>query len=190
VRLFVAFQLPARILEALAAWTAIHRPHLPAARWQRPEMSHLTLAFLGEIDATCRPRLEAELEAAFAGAPPVAVRLCDVGSFPARGAGARAIWIGVEADRELVALRDAVVGAALATAGAERRNTRPFAPHITLARCRPPWSAAAVARLRSAGRELPSAPFRLAEGTLFASDLRPTGAVHTPLAVFPLRSGA
>jgi 2'-5' RNA ligase len=70
--------------------------------------------------------------------------------------------------------------AAAAEAGVER-ETRPFRPHITLAR--PLRKVDARAWL---DREIPGGdPIRPTRVTLFRSDLAPNGSVYVPLARFP-----
>ena len=65
--------------------------------------------------------------------------------------------------------------------GGVEPERRPFRPHVTLARLRDPWPAAAVAAFRAAvdGAALP--PYRCGAGVLYASRLHPSGAVHTPV---------
>lgn len=117
---------------------------------------HVTLRFLGEVDAAdVAQRLrEVELPACVAHLGPATVRL-----------GARQIVVpvrGVEALAEVVG----------DLTGVGHRDDRPFFGHLTLARTRP-----------GAGDELVgisvSGAFDVGEIALVASDLRPEGAVYT-----------
>lgn len=189
MRLFVAFELPERVRQAIESWVAAQRPHLPRAQWVTTRNLHLTLSFLGDTDPGQLPAIEEALDAAFAEAPPLAMRLTEVGGFP-KGGAARVVWVGVDADPDLAGIQAQVASAVRTALPAAQLDGRAWKPHITLARCAPPWPLASVGRLQVAGRALPSLPFRIAEGVLFASELQPTGAVHTQVAVFPLRGGA
>jgi 2'-5' RNA ligase len=50
MRLFVAFDLPSAVRNALATLAQRLKPECPAARWVRAESMHVTLKFLGETD--------------------------------------------------------------------------------------------------------------------------------------------
>jgi len=101
-------------------------------RATRGETIHLTLAFLGDVDANRLPALAA-LGAAVAGAaPPFALKLDLVGGY----GDARVAWLGAEPVPAPLAALAARLNAALA-AGGFRVDHRPFAAHVTLARkCR------------------------------------------------------
>lgn len=186
MRLFVAFELPDAVRQALVAWSNAQRPLLPPARWIPAQNFHLTLSFLGETDPGCLPMLEEALDTAFADAPPLAMRLAGPGVFPDDRA-ARVMWVGIDADTDLDCVQNAVVAAVRSTIPNGARDDWPFSPHVTLARCRPAWPASTVRRLDAAAGELPSLPFRVAEGVLFASERNNDGAVYTKVAVFPMR---
>ena len=47
-RLFTGIEVPAEIRLALSA----HRGGLPGARWVDPDQYHMTLRFIGDVDAT------------------------------------------------------------------------------------------------------------------------------------------
>jgi 2'-5' RNA ligase len=104
-----------------------------APRWVRPEQAHMTLAFIGHVDA---PALEALVAAASRpyDQPSFEIGFGGVGIFPAHGAP-RVLSLGVRDGRaELEALRNLVV--ARLTALAIPFDTKPFRPHLTLARWR------------------------------------------------------
>lgn len=187
MRLFVAFEVPAETRRALDACTRRLRRRLPAARWVQPQAIHLTLFFLGETDPDLLPALGGELRSVFAGGEPMTLRLGDFGAFPPRGRR-RVLWVGVEADGDLAALQGRVAAAteralALDPEAAERR---PYRPHLTLARCKPPWRAAAVEPFIAASASLEAAPFTIDHGSLIASELHPSGARYRTIETYPL----
>ncbi|HEV3410315.1 MAG TPA: RNA 2',3'-cyclic phosphodiesterase, partial [Chthoniobacterales bacterium] len=127
-RLFVAIDLPPSVTELLVSLN----PHLPGARWLKPEQMHLTLSFLGNVGPVAEDELRDRLSA---------IRftrffmpVSSVGAFPAKGRP-RVLWAGVgKGHPQLFHLHKRVQEAALG-AGLEP-DLRAWHPHITLARCR------------------------------------------------------
>jgi 2'-5' RNA ligase len=142
-------------------------------RWARPETYHLTLRFLGEVEAVRLGALAARVAEAVAGVAPFELRLGAVVAFPGPRRP-RVIAATVEPEAPLAALARCVE-AAVVRAGLPP-DERPFRPHLTLGRVRD----RAHPDLAAAG-PLAAQPFRVAEVVLFRSDLREGGALHTPL---------
>jgi len=161
------------------------RKSLPAASWTRPESWHLTLRFLGEIGEEQAKRFAAEIASAASAVSAVALPAGGPVVFPPRGRP-RTLGVGFE---------EAAVEAALgAVARAGERaareigcqpQTRPFRAHVTLARLREPWPAAAVAQAVGAVASWRIPPFSVRGVVLYRSRLDPAGAVHTPLQEWP-----
>ncbi len=143
MRLFVAIELPEAVREA-AAIAGSRRDAWPAASWVRADNLHLTLVFLGEVDPATLAPLEAALRRHLAPLAPWRARLDGAGAFPPQGA-LRVVWVGVEPAAPFVALA-AAVRAACREVGLAVED-RAFAPHLTLARCRPTWRASERERL-------------------------------------------
>ncbi|HNZ97239.1 MAG: RNA 2',3'-cyclic phosphodiesterase [Acidobacteria bacterium] len=183
MRLFVAVAIPEAHRQRLGERLRALGPASPRARWERAEKLHLTLRFLGEVAPQRLPELEAALAGATASASPLTVRLTAGGAFPPAGR-ARVLWVGAEPEAGLVTLQQAVATAVAPFA--EREEGRPFRPHLTLARCDPPWEAREVARFVSElGTPAPE-PFPVTACQLVESRLGPGGARHTGIASFPL----
>jgi 2'-5' RNA ligase len=95
----------------------------PVDRW------HLTLAFLGEVEADRLPDVERAL-AAVAPPGPLRLRLSGGGSFGrARSA---VLWAGVDGDLDGLARLHAGLRGALVATGLPH-DERPFTPHLTVA---------------------------------------------------------
>ncbi|MEM7349684.1 MAG: RNA 2',3'-cyclic phosphodiesterase [Acidobacteriota bacterium] len=189
MRLFVAFEMPSEVRQALDEHTRAVRSQLPKARWVRPDTIHLTLAFLGETDPTNLPALHRELGAAFASFAPMRLRVEALGAFPPRGKR-RVVWAGIGTEGQLVDLQARVAAAveeALGDAAPEVDRLR-FHPHLTLARCKPGWPAGAVERLTAVVGEPAIVPFTVEHGSLVASELRPEGPRYRTIETYPLRS--
>jgi 2'-5' RNA ligase len=176
VRAFVALELDAGLREAVGELQARLRPRLGGIRLARPEGIHLTLRFLGDTSPAQVETLRPRLAAAALGCPACEARARGIGTFPERGRP-RILWLGLEVPPSVLELQEACERAARA-AGFEREE-RPFRAHLTLGR----W------RERASRPELPPVelgPTRLDTLVLFRSELRPDGAVYTPLGRFAL----
>ena len=176
VRAFVALELDARLRQAIGELQRRLRPRLGGIRLVRPEGIHLTLRFLGPTSPAQIETLRPLLAAAAAACPPAEVRVAGIGTFPERGSP-RVLWLGLDVPPTILELQRACERAARA-AGFER-EVRPFRAHLTLGR----W------RDRAPRPDLPAADLgttRLDALVLFQSDLKPDGAVYTPLVGLPL----
>lgn len=180
LRLFFAVGLPDDLKQQAGGHAARLRRDFPHAKagWERPEKMHLTLKFLGDVDASRVPSLTAAAERSAAGLSPFGLTAEGAGSFPPHGAP-RVLWLG---------LRDEAGGLALLQRRLEeeceregfQREPRPFKPHLTLARIRAPQGARELA---DAHRRTPFGPFdfRVSELTLVRSQLGPGGSRYTPI---------
>ena len=178
LRAFIALEIEAGMRERIAAAMADLKRGIPDARWAPREQLHLTLRFLGDVSRETLARITPALESAAAECPAAEAKVAGLGMFPERGSP-RVLWLGIDLPSAVSALQTACEAAAVA-AGLPREN-RPFRPHLTLARWREP------AR-RPTLPPLDLGPTHLARLILFRSELKPQGAVHTPLAEFALGS--
>lgn len=149
-------------------------------RMVRAEQLHVTLVFLGEVDAALSRAVVHACEAPIPRAP-YAVSFAGLGTFPAEGAP-RVLWLGMVRG---AAETQAVHGELLARLAPLElgMEARAFTPHLTLGRWR-------QGRPRDR-RALPSRPTTIATMevdavTIFQSRLESDRAVHTVLARAPL----
>ena len=185
MRLFVALEIPSAVRDNLAALIGELRAadalsSKNKVRWVRPENLHVTLKFMGNVDAGRLDAICAALgEGSSAGI--VELRFRGVGFFPNEKRPG-VLWTGIAASANLAPL------AAEIDAWLEKlriaRETREFAPHLTLARFDPPGISD---KLRAAAQENATHEFgtvRTGEFHLFESKTRPTGAEYTRLSSF------
>jgi RNA 2',3'-cyclic 3'-phosphodiesterase len=125
-RLFTALELP----EAVVGQLTLARGGVVGARWIEPEDYHITLRFIGDVDARAASDIAETLGGI--GRPRAPVRFEGLSSFG--GAKPRAIIARVRAERALVDLQ-AEQERRLRRVGLEP-ETRKFLPHVTLARLR------------------------------------------------------
>lgn len=169
MRTFIALELPEPFADDVAALSRCLRRAVDG-RFMRRETYHLTLAFLGDVDEDGASRAIGALERACAGRLPVPLAATGLGKFGKPHDCT--LWLGIEPAPELMdlaqAVRDELTHAGLTF------DTKPFLPHITLAR-----------RVRMPRGDLGSlvfpAPARAARVTLYKSTLTQEGAVYKPL---------
>jgi len=181
VRLFVAAIPPPGLAQQLAeAAAALARPEL---RVTPAENVHVTIHFLGEVDADAVAALEAGLTAVCAHREPTTLTLDAIA--PGPPGRPRMIWATAKASPEYAAIVNAVAAAAVPHAP-NARTARPGTPHLTLARLR---GRAHLQRWPDP-RPLEDATIPLTELALVHSTLGKHGAAYTTLATLPLGAQA
>jgi 2'-5' RNA ligase len=157
------------------------RAGYPGFTWIGPERWHVTLAFLGEISSGQRHRLAEALTPLASSIAPLPATLSGSGAFPSP-VRARILWVGVAApglDALAAGVRRSARTARIAF------DSKPFRPHVTVAR----------ARHETAGRDVPhllrkllvadGAAWEISRLVLFESSGGPHPA-YTELASWPL----
>ncbi len=187
-RLFVAIRIPDQIKAAMAIAQSELRHALPerGVTWTEPEQFHLTLKFLGQVEAQRVPALAQKLGAACHGFSALRLRAERVGAFPSPRSP-RVIWAGLADGTG----RLAQVQAAVEEASSDFTNEPPgkkFSGHVTLGR---------VKRLNRRDAQLLAAwldrtavrsfgEWTATEVELMRSELSSAGARHTCMGTFPL----
>ena len=183
MRLFVAFELPDRVREAIADALASLSAQLPPARWIPGENLHLTLAFLGEVAADGVPALHSALHRVFEGAEPHRLTLGSGGTCPPCRP-ARLAYVSVEGGGELAAVQGGVQKACAKALGRQPEH-RTFHPHVTVARARRRWPREAVEKFLASTADLEQT-WRVRRGLLVESRLHPDDARYSVVEVYPL----
>lgn len=177
-RLFVAIELPDAIKDDIIAL----RQELSGARWVHSSQLHLTLRFIGETDDQTAEAIKISLAAT--GGAPFQLAMSGVGHFPRRGEP-RILWVGMRWDDHLTLLQQGVE-LAVQQAGVPG-ETRPFAPHITIARLKGTPSRM-VTTFEQRHRAFASPPFPVTAFYLFRSIFSAQTVTHEKLATFHLSS--
>ncbi len=184
IRTFIAVTLAVSTAEEIAKVQAQLREVKADIGWVRAENMHLTLKFLGDIDCTqVAPILEV-LHTTLQAQPALSVLAQGLGGFP-NLKRPRVVWAGLIGDT-LTTVSHAVETALVALNFPMHK--RPFRPHITLGRVRSQrgWSDV-LARVQQY-KQTHFGESIIDQVTLYQSDLRPSGAVHTPLGSIPLQA--
>lgn len=178
MRAFVALSLPRSVHGELEAAAAPLRS-LGDVRWTPPEQWHVTLKFLGDIDAATATSMAAHVQRTPARS--LRLRLEGLGQFPPRGP-ARVLWAGLAGDRDQLAVWAAELDAAASELGVPS-ETRPFHAHITLGRLRTPRGAATLqAAMKAHGTNVRGAVFEPAAVALLQSELGADGSIYREVA--------
>jgi 2'-5' RNA ligase len=173
LRLFVACDLPREIERAVRTWQ--HKELASHDDLRVAPTLHLTLAFLGSIDAAGVTDLERILGGITWSR--VECRLKEPLFLPAHG---KRRVVALELDDPAGGLRrlQAEVSDGLAAEGLYEPEKRPWLPHVTVARFRRPGYPFSLQNVNVGA-------FGVVRMVLYSSDLKPGGAVHSPLADFP-----
>jgi len=171
-RLFLALAPDPATRQAIAEISAAARRAAgdlaPALRWVAPENLHVTLHFLGDVDARAGDRVLAGLETPLAVAV-VDVRLHELGTFPP-APPPRVLWVSLTPPAPLETIHGAL--ASRVTAAGLPVDPRPFSPHVTIARVRDrdrPRTRDLLTRVQSVA--IPATHWHVDHATLFESDL-------------------
>jgi 2'-5' RNA ligase len=181
IRAFIAIELDDAVRRAAAKVARALRegPGGDRVRWVRPENLHVTLRFLGDVESARVPSIARNLREAVAGLDSFPMHLGPVGAFPS-ARRPRVVVIDVAPREPLEQLAEAVERAVVKE-GLEPEKRR-FRPHLTLGRASGRAFPPVTAPVTAVGESLV-----VDEIVLFRSELRRSGAIHTPLECIALR---
>ncbi len=202
MRTFIAIELSDEMRAGLGRVVRALRGHLRGAgvaegalRWSGVEKAHVTLRFLGETSADQVEHVKGGLAAMLRDQAPFVLTLTGLDCFPSCARPA-VVWVGITGD--MAALGD-LQGRVeqLAQSAGFPAETRPYSPHLTLARVKRQISSPQQRQLGAALAAFRAAPpldlsdlgtVHVQEVTFIHSDLRPTGSVYTPLGHFAFKN--
>ncbi|EWG10588.1 RNA 2',3'-cyclic phosphodiesterase [Cytobacillus firmus] len=128
---FFAVKLPDETKKKLKEYMESVSLKLPFSRWVHHEDYHITLAFLGSASEEKLQKAARLIADSIRNEPSFTLHICKLGVFGKQDAP-RIFWCGTQQAKHLHDLRSKVYSACQ-EAGFEL-ETRPFKPHITLAR--------------------------------------------------------
>ncbi len=135
IRAFIAVELPGEVTPFLARLqNDLGKLEQAPVKWVDPESIHLTLKFLGNIDAHKVDAIAAAISGAAKGIGPLRLRLGAPGTFPNVRAP-RVICIGLEGQTDRLSALHRNIERALVPLGFSPEERR-FSPHLTLGRVR------------------------------------------------------
>ena len=177
-------QAAGRLVEKLRKGIQFTKAH---PSWVRLDNQHFTVVFLGNRS----PEQVEQIKAALADLPgqiaPFRVEVTGLGVFP-NERNPRVLWLGVRDGAQGFAnLYDKII-ARLRPVGFEPES-RPFHPHLTLARIKSFRGAAEMMSIVRSHQNEPCGEYTASGLTFFRSQLHPAGATYTPLAHWDFERG-
>lgn len=186
IRTFICIEIPDSIRARIDRLQTTLKDIDGQVSWTKPSNIHLTLKFLGEVEASRIPRVCDALERAAKGIERFEIAVGGVGCFPSIRSP-RVLWVGFsEVPEPLKRLYDNIEDE-LDREGFAREK-RKFSPHLTIGRLRGPKNAAHLAELLIESG-FTAETFKATEVIVMRSELKPTGSIYTPQCVIGLVPG-
>jgi RNA 2',3'-cyclic 3'-phosphodiesterase len=154
-------------------------------KWVDPRSVHLTLKFLGNVDAARVKEIAGALRAALVGTAPSSIMVAGAGTFPPGRRNVRVIWLGITEGKAALVEMARQVDEACASLGFAREE-RPFSPHLTLGRVR--RESGRLGELAAGVAAVQFNPLKvdIDRVNLMRSELSPKGPIYTVLESFAL----
>ncbi len=181
VRSFIAIELPDELKLELSQLQAQLRLGEPSwVKWVDPYGIHLTLKFLGNVAVNMLNDITGAMEGAVLGIPSFHLKLKEVGVFP-NLRRVQVAWVGISGEVDKLGQLQQRIESNLAPLGFAPES-RPFVPHLTLARLR---DQASLAERQRFGQLIASTGFEAAHTItvdaidLIRSQLTREGAIYS-----------
>ena len=188
IRSFIAVDLPEETRKLLEDIQRELKQCGAAVRWVKPRSIHLTLKFLGNIQAAQVENIAQAVAREIRDQPPITLRPAGLGAFPSLRKP-RVLWVGMEGEVQRLNGIQAQVENALEPLGFVREK-RGFRPHLTIGRVKDRRRLQSLVDTMATLDMEPFNSFDADEIILYKSDLRPTGAIYTKLHRMPLAAPA
>jgi len=184
MRSFFCLELDQITKDRLADAVAILKKTDARMRWVRPELMHITLKFLGDIDPNQIIEYQSFAQSAANKSQPFQLRLNKLGAFP-NFDKPRVIWAGASNVPDALNQLHATLDQQLETFGFRREKL--YTPHVTLGRVKESDKnlLSTLAELVQSTSMRPSA-FKVNGITLMGSVLGSGGPSYTPVFQVPL----
>ena len=190
IRSFIAIELPEEVKTGLNRLQAeLKLPQHTFVKWVAPEGIHLTLKFLGNTPPQKVAEITGVMEQASQEVSPFQLEITEVGAFP-NMRQPRVLWLGIRGDIDKLVAWQQRIDSGLVPLGFAK-ETRPFTPHLTLARLR---EGVSPGDRRDFGELVMKTPtevnykINVNSLSLMKSQLLPGGAVYSRLAEVKLKS--
>jgi len=135
IRSFIAIELPAELkLELVQLEARLKSGEQLGVKWVDPDGIHLTMKFLGNIAVDRVEGITRAMEEAVRGISPFQLKVKELGVFP-NFKRVQVAWVGLSGEVDKLAQLHKRIESNLTPLGFAPES-RPFAPHLTLARLR------------------------------------------------------
>ncbi len=186
LRTFLGISLADALRANLDLWTRAMEPNLNGVRWVPAAQMHVTLQFLGEIDAEVLGLIEQRAQAIAQQIPPSRLEVGGVGIFKSLR-HPRILWAGIQGDGQTLTRLHRELSEALRDLPVDQQALRQkFFPHITIARVRKNQRPRGLEHFLKLGNDKHFGEFPLEAVTLFKSELTREGARYSTITRFEL----
>jgi RNA 2',3'-cyclic 3'-phosphodiesterase len=189
IRAFIAIELTPEVKTALKlVQDRLKSGGRASVKWTDPESTHLTLKFLGDVDAGMKENITSAISEASRDIHPFRLRVQGLGVFP-NGRRVRVVWVGLTGDLDKLDELQIKIETNVNPLGFST-EARAFSPHLTLGRVR---EEAPLEERTSVGQLVANTPFEAGEILdvksvhLVRSQLTPRGAIYTIVSSVELR---
>ena len=135
VRSFIGINLPEKVKIGLARLQdQLKSGEISSVKWVEPSDIHLTLKFLGSVTVDKIDEITRALEKATQGIPPFQLKVKELGAFPDLRR-VQVVWVGLNGEIDKISQLKQHIESNLLPLGFTPES-RPFTPHLTLARLR------------------------------------------------------
>jgi 2'-5' RNA ligase len=180
MRLFIAIDIDAPVLASVVKLQRRIKDKMKngnGLKWVAPQLMHLTLKFLGEVDESRIEEITDAIAIVCLEKKIFEFELSVIGTF---GRPAKVLWLGsAEQSAELAALA-AAIEQGLSELGFEK-ETRPFSAHLTLARIKDSGVDKNLRRIVNDFEKIEPMPIKVDSVCLYKSQLTSDGPVYTLL---------
>ena len=187
IRTFICVELPKSVTALLAKVQDSLKGIGAEVNWVKPSNIHLTLKFLGDLPEQKLAEICEAVERATHAAIPFEFQVKGTGCFPANG-NPRVLWVGIEPVPHPLQELQELIDSGLFAMGIPW-ETRTFNPHLTIGRVKSARNVQPLVR-KMCTLHFAEEVVGVREVTLMRSDLKPAGALYTPIGVFPLAGKA
>ena len=179
IRTFIAIELPEKIIYTIRKVQEEIKSYGLKIRWVRPENIHLTLKFLGDIQAADTENVARAVSETATGYPPISLAVKGIGVFPGIKKP-RVLWLGISKQLDLLTALQKTLDEKLEAMGFPKEK-RPFRGHLTLGRIKSKIDPKTLHDVLKEFTQFESERFFADRIILYKSDLKPKGAVYTKL---------
>lgn len=183
IRTFLAIDIDQLCREYLGRVASVLQRSRADVSWVKPGNAHLTLKFLGDISSGTQVLIQEALKDILVNQKPFDLVLSGVGVFP-NFDKPRIVWVGIE-DKSLTLVGLFELLEPVFESFGFPREKRRFNPHLTLGRVRSGSGRQALTQAIHNNLNSTGPLFHVDHATLYWSDIKPSGAVYTPLLQFP-----
>ena len=180
IRTFIAIEIPGNITSKIRELQEGIKVYGLKIRWVRSENIHLTLKFLGNVEAVKIGEIVEAISKTVEGFTPISLKVKDVGVFPGIKRP-RILWVGLTGQLESLLRLQKTLDENLKVLGFPVEK-RPFNGHLTMGRIKAKIDVKKFGDTLMEFRSFESETFTAAHIILYKSELKPSGAVYTKLA--------